>query len=249
MTDPEFNKAFGDYGYYIYYAAIFLILSIIPFAGIVFFILHVVYLIKSLYPLKLINLKMNDFNLVKFRTNFILYLVLSFVPLIGILVLIVAIIIFFILIFFLFFYLIIGFFIISILLFLAGIFEIIAWDRLNLFFQQHGQYFPPYLSQQSIQGTKNLKLAAICFILGFLIITIFIGVILMFIGFFQLAKLRYLNEPDTTKYPQFIPQAQKAFYPPAPPIIQPKRTNFCPFCGAKLTPPGRFCKECGNKIE
>ena len=65
MSDPDVKKAFTNFGENIHNAVIYLILSIIPLAGIVFFILHIISLVKSIRDIEWINYKFRNFDLEK----------------------------------------------------------------------------------------------------------------------------------------------------------------------------------------
>ena len=129
---------------------------------------------------------------------------------------------------------------------IAGILEMNAWGSLGMFFEQNRSLFPAYIATEASDGAKNLKTAALMYILSFLIITILIGWIMRIIGYFKLAKLEQIPaHPSVATQPAPVSTPTVA---PAPTATE-KANNFCPNCGAAIKGAGKFCGECGSSLE
>jgi len=122
---------------------------------------------------------------------------------------------------------------------IASIIEMKAWDNLNKFFIENASMFPPYISEAAIDGSKNLKTAALCGALIFLIITGIIGIIFKLIGYFSLAKLKDLTSYTYQKPPDQLTSAKAGTI---------EYARYCPYCGAQLEPGAKFCMKCGKAL-
>ncbi|MFX0104406.1 MAG: zinc ribbon domain-containing protein, partial [Candidatus Hodarchaeota archaeon] len=122
-------------------------------------------------------------------------------------------------------------------LLIAGILRYSAWGNLNEFFIKNSELFPESIADDAKKGSKNLKTASLCMLLGFLIITILISIIYEIIGYSQLSKLKNLPYSDAPKPSQSIET-------PSPKTGG--ATNFCPNCGAKKEEDATFCSSCGH---
>lgn len=129
---------------------------------------------------------------------------------------------------------------------IAGILEMNAWGSLMMFFDQNRNLFPAYIATEASDGTKNLKTAALMYILSFLIITIFIGWIMRIIGYFKLAKLEQIPaHPGVAAQPTPVSTPTSV----SSPTTAQSGNNFCPNCGAAIKGAGKFCGECGSSLE
>ncbi|MFX1313160.1 MAG: zinc ribbon domain-containing protein [Promethearchaeota archaeon] len=137
--------------------------------------------------------------------------------------------------------LIIGF----IIMIIASSIEMRGWDELNRFLIQNKAIFPNKIAKDVIEGADNLRSGTLSWALGFLLVPIIIGWIYQMIGFFKLANIKYLASKEVIQ-----PSAMPRLEPIPTPIQDQKDTiNFCPLCGAKLKAGGKFCGECGAKID
>lgn len=249
MSEININREFADFGKYCYYTAILLILSIfIPFIGIV--LLYFYYM--ALKVIKRINSQLNNENLEQWRSKMTIILVMQiiFIPVTTIIniyfsfmmdpgmdptamlaVLTILLII------------LIG------TLIIMGIFQMKAWNNLNIFFDVNRNMFPEILVIDCLNGTKKLRTAGKCFLLFFLIITIIIGYILSIIGYFKLAHLRNL-EAVSAEMPMVQPAPAPepaAAVTPGPPEMA-EAIEFCGNCGTKLESSWSVCPECGSPV-
>ena len=225
--------------------AILTILTIIPYAGNILSLIALILLFQCLADISKANMKLNSPILEEYRSKYSTALVLR---IIGVILNIVAW-------FFPVDYL--GFLTLTfnpvsltisgvgwILSIIAGAIEMGAWQSFIDFTEQSSNIFPAYLKGEIIEGGKNLKTAALMYILSFLLITILIGWILQIIGFFKLAKLEQIGFTGAPVSTTPVPEAKPAPTPTAPV----SKTNFCPNCGAKITGQGKYCGECGSPL-
>lgn len=129
-----------------------------------------------------------------------------------------------------------------------------SWENLMKFFENNKEMFPELISENAIDGARNLRTGALMYALWFLIVPLLIGFIYQAIGYFQLAKFNQLN-----MYPQ-EEIAPKTINPPPEPVKQPLEfkiekshiesdiPRFCPNCGTKISKQGKFCSLCGSKL-
>ena len=126
-----------------------------------------------------------------------------------------------------------------VIILIASILQMQAWDNLNSFFRQNSGLFPDNLAYEAIEGSKNLKTAALCNILFFLIITILIGLIYQILGYMKLSRLKNLGYSPSkpSVQPQIAPQATSK-----------DGIRYCPECGSKVKESENFCNACGSKL-
>lgn len=249
MTNDVVNREFRQFGDRMFFILIFYLLNfIIP---VIPGILMLFYTIKALGDIKSANRELKSEDLEDFRSYYIISYVLIFIT--GTIIVIagiLAVISFWpyiltktfpplrILLRRLF---IPGiFFIIGlVLLLISGILRYSAWGNLNEFFVRNSEIFPEEIAYDTKKGSKNLKTASLCMLLGFLIITIPISIIYEILGYAKLSKLKNLPYSGATK--------------PSQPIKTPTSktggaVNFCPQCGAKKEEGATFCSSCGQQF-
>ena len=124
----------------------------------------------------------------------------------------------------------------------GAVLEMKAWEILGSFFTENANLFPPMLHRDLVDGCNNLKTAAMMYAVGFLGITMLVGIILQIIGYFKLAKLKDLNRPlyYGTAAPTPVPAASTQVQPSST-----GKSKFCSSCGAQIKGEGKFCSECG----
>jgi hypothetical protein len=225
--------------------AIFTILTIIPYAGNILNFVALILLFQCLTDITNANMKLRNPILENYRSKYSTALILR---LVGVVLGIVS----------WFFPLNFDIFTFSfnpmsliisgigwVLSIIAGAIEMGAWQSLMDFAGQSSNVFPAHLKVDVVEGSKNLKTAALMYILSFLIITILLGWIFQIIGFFKLAKLEQMvfSEPQISSVPVSSPT------PTAPPSPSVATTNYCPNCGAKIQGDGKFCGECGSPLK
>ncbi|MFW9821072.1 MAG: zinc ribbon domain-containing protein, partial [Candidatus Thorarchaeota archaeon] len=131
-------------------------------------------------------------------------------------------------------------FIISlVILLIAGILRYSAWGNLNEFFIRNSDMFPEEIAEDARNGSKNLKTASLCMLLGFLMITILLSIIFEIMGYAKLSKLKNLPYSGSPKSsPPTESSSSKAE----------SASNFCPHCGAKKEEGATFCSSCGERF-
>ena len=128
-----------------------------------------------------------------------------------------------------------------IMMLIASIIQMQAFDNLNAFFRLNSNLFPDNLAQDAIEGSKNLKTASLCMILSFLIITVIIGLVYTILGYSKLSRLKNLGVSYSK--PAAQPQA-----PPAPAAQQVSGTRYCSSCGSPVKEEENFCNACGERL-
>ncbi|MFX1406249.1 MAG: hypothetical protein ACFFBW_04790 [Promethearchaeota archaeon] len=128
----------------------------------------------------------------------------------------------------------------------SGIINMHAWEGLKLFFAESGEMFPERLRDEAYSGAEKLRMGALMYLLGFLVITLFIGFILQVVGYFKLSKLNMLDLSYTSKPKPQESLPQEVYQEQIP--ISSEKPKFCPACGARLSGEGRFCALCGSEI-
>ena len=123
-----------------------------------------------------------------------------------------------------------------VIIIIASIFQMKAWENLNAFFMENAGMFPGKIAEDAIEGTKNLRTASLCMALIFLLITGIIGIIYQILGYSKLAKLK-----DLDKYAA-APSGQ-------PRESEEKALRYCAHCGSQVDPDKNFCQSCGERID
>ena len=136
-------------------------------------------------------------------------------------------------------------FIISIILmFISGLIEYQAWDRLHMFFEQDQSSFSPTIAKTGRNGASLLKSGGL---LNIFIVLIVVGSILRIVGFLILLSLKKLgDEPPLTVAQVTVAQVTPATRPP-PAAVEPSK-RFCPNCGSPVPGTEKFCGACGSEI-
>ncbi|MFX1430217.1 MAG: zinc ribbon domain-containing protein [Promethearchaeota archaeon] len=246
-TSNNVNREFRQFGDKMFYILIFFLLNfVIPFIP---GILMLIYSFKALGDIKKANKELKSDDLEDFRSYFISSYVLVFIT--GTLVIIAGILA------------VIAFwpyietqtfpplevllalgltpgiiFIIGlVLLLIAGIFRYSAWGNLNEFFIKNSAMFPEEIAEDARNGSKNLKTASLCMLLGFLIITILLSIIYEIMGYAKLLKLKNLPYSSSLKSSQTVETSSSK---------SESAINFCSHCGAKKEEGATFCSSCGE---
>jgi len=115
----------------------------------------------------------------------------------------------------------------------SAVLEMKAWEILRSFFMENTNLFPPILHRDLVDGCNNLRISAMMYAVGFLIITMLVGIIFQIIGYFKLAKLKDLSGPyyygTAAPAPTPVPVASTQ--------VQPSftgKSRFCSSCGAQV---------------
>ena len=240
---------FVSFGQKMKIVGIMVILGILPFIGSYLSIIGFIFGLIALQDIKNANFKLNTNFLEDFRSKYLLAVIFGFIGAI-----VSAIGLFFPTDFMALMYgdlsSLIPMFTFTftgwVINLIAGILEMNAWGSFGMFFDQNRNLFPPYIATEASDGAKNLKTAALMYILSFLIITILIGWIMRIIGYFKLAKLEQIPaHPAVVTQPAPVSTPSLA---PAPAATQ-SGNKFCPNCGAAIKGAGKFCGECGSPLE
>ncbi|MHA1669996.1 MAG: hypothetical protein ACTSV5_05385 [Promethearchaeota archaeon] len=243
MSDNELKRLWSEFGRSMNMVAIMMVLSFIGgITGIIAFI----FLLISLGNLKNINFYLKEPKLEEFRGKYIQAFILRFI---GTLVMVGGLIgmifsgfggddwtILFIPI------------VLGLVLIIGGaVIEMKAWEILGSVFMERVDQFPPILHRDLVEGCNNLKTAALMYAIGFLFITMLVGIIFQIIGYFKLAKLKDLLNPyyygNGTPTPTPVSATSMQDQPSST-----KGNKFCSSCGAQVKGEGKFCSECGAPI-
>jgi uncharacterized membrane protein len=132
---------------------------------------------------------------------------------------------------------------------IAGVIERNAWQRFSKFcVSQQKNYAYLYIGQNASDKLEN---AALCEILSFLLIPIFIGWIFRLIGYFKLANYEDIpsgkgeqpKESESVQTPSQTPEKSQETQE-----VIPEKGAYCPFCGDKIRKGATFCPSCGTKL-
>ena len=250
-VEKKVLRYFQEFGSHMQIVAILSVLSFVfPFVGLI--ILAFVFL--ALGDIRRIYREMPNPDLMEFRSKYIISFITS---LFGLFMMITGVITMIMLIFglnFQFFFpsimpMIIMFIIGIVVLFISGIMQYSAWNSLSKFFEENKSIFPESVAQDALKGSNNIKHGII---LTMTIILAIFGVILMLVGYFQLASLKKIN--DEYSHP-IIAQPQKVSPYAQTQMVQViQKTpgqirNFCTQCGAKIESIASFCHACGVSLK
>ena len=125
-------------------------------------------------------------------------------------------------------------------LFISGLIEYQAWDRLEMFFSPNQSSFPPSIAKSGSNGATLLKIGGL---LNIFIVLIVVGSILRIIGFFLMLSLKNLKGEQ----PVSVAQPAVATQPPPSPAAESAK-RFCPNCGSTITGEEKFCGACGSGL-
>lgn len=132
---------------------------------------------------------------------------------------------------------------------IAGVIERNAWQRFRKFcVSQQKDYAYLYIGQNASDKLEN---AALCEILSFLLIPIFIGWIFRLIGYFKLANYKDIpsGEGEQPKESESVQtSSQPSEKSQETQEVRPEKGAYCPFCGDKIRKGATFCTSCGTKL-
>ncbi len=254
MSSQELNREFTDFGKKMNTIAILTLIGLIgtligmfSFIGslisIIMSIIIIIFFLIVIGSIKRAGRLLNNENLLGFPLKFILGTIIRVIGMlffqIGLSILLNI----------LFYGGTMAIFTISIVLFLIGIalieigsvLRLLAWGGLKSFFEANVQLFPPEISDAGRSGAKLCKIACI---IDMVIFIPFVGDILRILGYFKLAKLRYLvgGPAQPTYQPTYQPPA------PQPTPISGASANYCPNCGTSIVSGARYCPDCGAEM-
>ncbi|MHA1340397.1 MAG: zinc-ribbon domain-containing protein [Promethearchaeota archaeon] len=147
-----------------------------------------------------------------------------------------------------------------VIVFISQILNYIAYNNLEKCFQENFYGFPPHASLKLTENAKKLRISALLMIFGILVVPAIVGLIYYLIGAFGLSDiLKNLNIDIMTSQgygynypPQFsIPKTNTIntngqYYDPNQNIKS--QTLYCKYCGAKIRKDAKFCQTCGRKV-
>jgi hypothetical protein len=252
MSQVNVNAEFREFGEKMNVIMICIVLNfVIP--GIPT-IVQFIFTITSLKNIKKINDQLHNRNLENFRSKYITSMVIMLITSIGMLIAMLPFLINIInyafsliyttpdpymvlnTLFPMLFWILIIAAIGLVIIMIASIFQMKAWENLNVFFMENAGMFPGKIAEDAIEGTKNLRTASLCMALIFLLVTGIIGIIYQILGYSKLAKLK-----DLDKY--------TAGPPGQLPATEEKTLRYCASCGSRVDPEKNFCQSCGERID
>jgi hypothetical protein len=132
---------------------------------------------------------------------------------------------------------------------IGGVIERNAWNSFSQFSLMQVKEYPfLYIGQNA---TEKLDNAALCEILSFLLVPMFIGWIYRMIGYFKLADFEDISKKKKDESFEYEP-AQISSQPSKEidevKETEPKKEKFCPYCGEKLRSGAEFCGNCGTRL-
>jgi len=229
MSDVESSKTLAGVG------SILLILSIVPYAGVVLGIVGIILFLMGIKGLA--SYYQNNEIYQDSVTGVIYYIIAVVAAAVAVIALAIG---------FATFGFLAGLGVFFIGLIIAFIFYILAASRLRKTFD--------LLAQKS--GDHSFSTAGTLLWWGAILTIIFVGLILIFIawifatiGFFSMKlqpQQQYASQPSSyTPPPTQAPAAQ----PTPAPVAQPTQaTQYCPNCGAPVKPNTAFCPNCGKPL-
>lgn len=238
----EIIEEFKKFGEKMYVVAICFVLAI--FISMIPSIIMVIYLYGALKSIKNILIQRGNKHLFEFRSKFISAYIISFF---GIFLMGVGIFAFVMLLIFTWWkpalFALIPIILGLILLIIGSVFEMKAWENLNVFFKDNRQMFPEHIVSDAIDGADKLRVGNLLMIFSFLVIPGIIGWIFKANGYFKLASLKNLMLQPTRQVvrPQQVMQAE-------PPKTIIETGKFCPHCGTKIKQGASYCPGCGYAL-
>lgn len=202
MAEIDLNNEFYKFGKNVQIVAGCTILSIIPYVSFLAGIGQLIFTYLALGNIKNIFFKTNNRFLYEFRSKFTSAFILRFFGmffvyggLIGFISALIeagfesAV------------YVLIAVGLGFVLLIISGILEMGAWDNFKKYLEETKGTFPKAITTEAIEGCEKLRQGALMYVLGFLFITLLIGIILQLIGYLKLAKFNQLGASTTQSTP------------------------------------------------
>ncbi len=239
MSQDNVKYEFTGFGKNCELVAIFMILNLIPYVSFATGFLSLIFMFMALGNIKNVNIHLNNRFLYEFRGQYITSFVLSFIGLLFFMGGLIGMVFTLIYAGLYGLFLLIPMFLGVLIMIGSGVVEMKAWENLKNFFHERKDLFPEPLWREVVDGCDKLKTAALMNVLGFLLITLFIGFILRAVGYFKLGKLKQLG------FPYIKPAPTQAYAPPQP--AQPA-VKFCPNCGSPIKGNEKFCGTCSSEL-
>jgi len=250
-VENEVLREFKEFGSHMQIVAILAVLSfVVPFTGFI----QLIFVFLALATVKKIYHILPNLDLMEFRSKYII----SFITgLFGLSMMATGVVTLVLLMFgfnfriFLPSIIAMGmvFIIGLIVLFISGVIQYSAWNCLSKFFEENKDIFPESVAKDALKGSNNIKNGII---LTMTLILAIVGIILIIVGYFQIASLKKIhdvyNQPVIVQQHTVSPYAQTQMVQ----IIQktPSQTkNFCYRCGTRLEDIASFCPMCGISLK
>ncbi|MFX1574173.1 MAG: zinc ribbon domain-containing protein [Promethearchaeota archaeon] len=250
-VEKEVLRDFKEFGSYIQIVAILSILSFIfPFTGFI----QLIFIFLALSAIKKVCRVLPNLDLMEFRSRYII----SFITLLfGLSMMGTGIASMMLLMFGFRFRIFLPSIIAMALVILIGLIVLVisgviqyrAWNSLSKFFEENKTMFPESIGKDALKGSNNVKYGII---LTMTLILAIVGIILIIVGYFQIASLKKIN--NEYDQPVVVRQNTASPYTQTQTIQLIQKTpraskNFCPRCGTKLEDIASFCPMCGLSLE
>ena len=250
-VEKKVLRDFQEFGSHMQIVAILSVLSfVVPFTGFI----QLIFVFLALAAVKKIYHIMPNLDLMEFRSKYIISFITGLFGLsmmaTGVATLVLLMFGFNFRIFLPSIIAMVMVFIIGlIVLFISGVIQYSAWNSLSKFFEENKGIFPESVGKDALKGSNNIKNGVV---LIMTLILAIVGIILIIVGYFQIASLKKIN----SEYDQPVIVQQQTVSPYAQTqtvqIIQktPSQTkNYCPRCGTKLEDIASFCPMCGLSLK